>query len=162
MMVAIQVPGSESLWLKSGAILFVLFVIGGAFLFSYALRRYLRRGEQGPSDELGTLKPSGDSPTAFMAASMQAVIQKLREQEKELETLHRLEKERAEQTERLSEAVTRNMPAGLLLLNSSGLIISANPAAENALGVQSLAYRRYTEAVGQIGRAHVCTPVTFA
>ena len=148
MMVAIQVPGSESLWLKSGAILFVLFVIGGAFLFSYALRRYLRRGEQGPSDELGTLKPSGDSPTAFMAASMQAVIQKLREQEKELETLHRLEKERAEQTERLSEAVTRNMPAGLLLLNSSGLIISANPAAETALGVQSLAYRRYTEALG--------------
>src|SRR6267378_265092 len=148
MMVAIQVPGSESLWLKSGAILFVLFVIGGAFLFSYALRRYLRRGEQGPSDELGTLKPSGDSPTAFMAASMQAVIQKLREQEKELERLHRLEKERAEQTERLSEAVTRNMPAGLLLLNSSGLIISANPAAETALGVQSLAYRRYTEALG--------------
>src|SRR5437879_2235042 len=148
MMVAMQVPGSESLWLKSGAILFVLFVIGGAFLFSYALRRYLRRGEQGPSDELGTLKPSGDSPTAFMAASMQAVIQKLREQEKELETLHRLEKERAEQTERLSEAVTRNMPAGLLLLNSSGLIISANPAAETALGVQSLAYRRYTEALG--------------
>src|SRR5712692_6335192 len=148
MMVAIQVPGSESLWLKSGAILFVLFVIGGAFLFSYALRRYLRRGQQGPSDELGTLKPSGDSPTAFMAASMQAVIRSLREQEKELETLHRLEKERAEQTERLSEAVTRNMPAGLLLLNSSGLIISANPAAETALGVQSLAYRRYTEALG--------------
>src|SRR3989442_14494699 len=83
-----------------------------------------------------------------MAASMQAVIQKLREQEKELETLHRLEKERAEQTERLSEAVTRNMPAGLLLLNSSGLIINANPAAETALGVQSLAYRPYTEALG--------------
>src|SRR5947209_10977590 len=148
MMVAIQVPGSESLWLKSGAILFVLFVIGGAFLFSYALRRYLRRGQQGPSDELGTLKPSGDSPTAFMAASMQAVIQKLREQEKEVETLHRLGKDGAQQTERLSEAVTRNMPAGLLLLNSSGLIISANPAAETALGVQSLAYRRYTEALG--------------
>src|SRR2546427_11171597 len=148
MMVAMQVPGSESLWLKSGAILFVLFVIGGAFLFPYARRRCRRRGEQGPSDELGTLKPSGDSPTAFMAASMQAVIQKLREQEKELETLHRLEKERAEQTERLSEAVTRNMPAGLLVVNATGLISSSNPAAEEVLGIRGLGFRRYSEALG--------------
>src|SRR5437879_12528457 len=97
MMVAMQVPGSESLWLKSGAILFVLFVIGGAFLFSYALRRYLRRGEQGPSDEPGTLKPSGDSPTAVTAAPMPAASQQPREQEKELESRHRLEKGRAAQ-----------------------------------------------------------------
>ena len=48
-----------------------------------------------------------------MTASMQAVIQKLREQEKELAALHRARTERAQQTERLSEAVTRNMPAGL-------------------------------------------------
>ena len=30
-----------------------------------------------------------DNPSAFMTASMQAVIQKLREQEKELAALHR-------------------------------------------------------------------------
>jgi signal transduction histidine kinase len=83
-----------------------------------------------------------------MAASMQAVIKKLKEQEKELEALHRIERERAQQTERLSEAVTRNMPAGLLLLNSAGLITSANPAAEIALGVRSLGYRRYDEVLG--------------
>ena len=71
-----------------------------------------------------------------MTASMQAVIQKLKEQEKELEALHRAERERAQQTERLSEAVTRNMPAGLLLLNSAGLITSANPAAETGPGRQ--------------------------
>jgi len=57
-----------------------------------------------------------------MAASMQGVIQKLREQEKELERLHKIEKERAEQTERLSEEVTRNMPAGLLVVNATGII----------------------------------------
>jgi len=126
----------------------VVMIIGGSFLFSLALRRFLRRGEQQPSDDLGTLKPAGENPSAFMAASMQAVIQKLREQEKELESLHRREKERAQQTERLSEAVTRNMPAGLLLVNATGLITSVNPAAENALGVRTLAYRRYTEALG--------------
>ena len=66
-------------------------------------------------------KPSMDNPSAFMTASMQAVIQKLREQEKELAALHRRDRERAQQTERLSEAVTRNMPAGLLLISSAGI-----------------------------------------
>ncbi len=146
-MMAIQMPAAWPLWL-GGAILFILAILGAAFAFSFGLRRYLRGGATERSDELGTLKPAGENPAAFMAASMQAVIQKLREQEKELERLHRLEKERAEQTERLSEAVTRNMPAGLLLVNSAGIITSANPAAETALGVRGIAYRRYTEALG--------------
>jgi PAS domain S-box-containing protein len=84
-----------------------------------------------------------------MTASMQAVIQKLREQEKELERLHQEEKERAEQTERLSEEVTRNMPAGLLVVNANGIISSANPASEQTLGIRGLAFRRYSEALGE-------------
>jgi len=147
MLVAGQIPASWPLWL-GGAVFFVLTLIGGTFLFSLALRRLLRPKEKEVSDELSILKPHGDNPSAFMAASMQAVIQKLREQEKELEALHHREKERALQTERLSEAVTRNMPAGLLLVNATGLITSANPAAEAALGVRALAYRRYTEVLG--------------
>src|SRR5205085_264669 len=89
-----------------------------------------------------------ENPSAFMAASMQGVIQQLREQEKELERLHRIEKERAEQTERLSEEVTRNMPAGLLVVNATGIISSSNPAAEQVLGIRGLAFRRYSEALG--------------
>jgi PAS domain-containing protein len=138
---SVQIPAS--LWV-AGAISFVALILGGTFLFSYALRRSLRHRQRKPLEEAGTLRPRSENPTAFMAASMQAVIQKLREQEKELAQLHRLEKERAQQTERLSEAVTRNMPAGLLLVNATGLITSANPAAETALGVRALAYRRYT------------------
>ena len=143
----VQTPASWPLWL-GGAISFVALILAVAYLFSYGLRRTLRRGESQPSEELAALKPRSENPAAFMTASMQAVIQKLREQEKELAELHRLEKERAQQTERLSEAVTRNMPAGLLLVNATGLITSANPAAETALGVRALAYRRYTEALG--------------
>src|SRR5262249_130221 len=71
-----------------------------------------------------------------------------REQEKELERLHRLEKERAAQTEKFSDEVTRNMPAGLLLINSSGIITSANPAAEQVLEMRGLGFRRYSEALG--------------
>src|SRR5260370_9626610 len=78
---------------------------------------------------------------------MQGVIQQLREQEKELERLHRIEKERAEQTERLSEEVTRNMPAGLLVVNAMGIISSANPPAEHVLGIRGLAFPRDSEAL---------------
>ncbi len=148
MIAALQVPGSWPVWL-TGGIIFVIVVVSSALLFSFALRRFLRRGDTEPHEELGTLKPSGENPSAFMAASMQAVIQKLREQEKELAALHRRDKERAQHTERLSETVTRNMPAGLLMVNATGLIASANPAAENALGVRSLNYRRYTDVFGQ-------------
>ena len=90
-----------------------------------------------------------ENSAAFMTASMQGVIRKLREQEKELERLHRVEKERAEHTERLSEEVTRNMPAGLLMVNSQGIIASANPAAEQVLGIRGLGYRRYSEVLGE-------------
>jgi two-component system, NtrC family, nitrogen regulation sensor histidine kinase GlnL len=122
-------------------------LLGAAVIALVLARRYYRRGTRTPDDS-GSEKPRSDNPAAFMTASMQAVIKKLKEQEKELEALHRAERERAQQTERMSEAVTRNMPAGLLLLNSAGLITSANPAAEAALAVKSLAYRRYSEVLG--------------
>jgi signal transduction histidine kinase len=137
------------------------FLIAGAFAFLILMfgiiaavimtmrRRYNPSASK--SNGMGAT-PRADNPTAFMAASMQAVIQKLKEQEKELELLHQREKERAQQTERLSEAVTSNMPSGLLLVNSSGLISSANPAAEAALEIRSLPYRKYTEVFGPDSR----------
>jgi nitrogen-specific signal transduction histidine kinase len=142
-------PTPKSLWLLSGALLAV--VLAGAYIAIITARRAYRRRLQ-DSNDLDDSVPRSDNPTAFMTASMQAVIRKLKEQEKELETLHRAERERAQQTERLSEAVTRNMPAGLLLLNSAGLITSANPAAEMALGVKSLVYRRHSEVLGSGAR----------
>jgi len=140
-------PGTN--WIIIGLAIFALMALmGSVIIVSYAVRRMFRtRGPSAPED-FESLKPQGETPSAFIAASMQAVIQKLREQEKELERLHRAEKERAEQTERLSEEVTRNMPSGLLVVNASELISSANPAAETVLGVRSLTFRRYTEALG--------------
>jgi PAS domain S-box-containing protein len=140
-------PVSWTFWLAGGAglvVLILLLFVG----FSIAARRFLLpKAKANASSGLAT-RPNAENPSAFMAASMQAVIQKLRDQEKELEQLHQREKQRAQQTERLSEAVTRNMPAGLILVNSSGLISSANPAAETALGIRSLPFRRYSEVFG--------------
>lgn len=126
-----------------GLILLAVMVVGFLLLrrfFSETRSAQVARMESAPRTE---------NPSAFMAASMQAVIQKLREQEKELERLHQQEKERAEQTERLSEEVTRNMPAGLLVVNANGIISSANPASEQTLGIRGLAFRRYSEALGE-------------
>ncbi len=144
-LIAAATPVVNSLWILSGALLIVF--LAGAIIVVLLARRYFQR-ESRSSQGFGNETPRSDNPAAFMTASMQAVIKKLKEQEKELESLHRAERERAQQTERMSEAVTRNMPAGLLLVNSSGLITSANPAAEAALGVKSLAYRRYSEVLG--------------
>src|SRR5258708_20477227 len=121
-----------------------VFLVGLVVLF--LARRYFRARDARKEEPSQT--PRTQNPSAFMAAFMQGVIQKLRDQEKELERLHRIEKERAAHTERLSEEVTRNMPAGLLTVNATGIISSSNPAAEQVLGIRGLGFRRYSEALG--------------
>jgi signal transduction histidine kinase len=138
------------MFLIAGAVAFLVVMFGIIAAVIVTMRRRYNPGT-GKSSGVDTT-PRADNPTAFMAASMQAVIQKLKEQEKELEQLHQRERERAQQTERLSEAVTSNMPSGLLLVNASGLISSANPAAEAALEIRSLPFRKYTEVFGPESR----------
>jgi len=147
MFAALQIENSQHMWTVAlgGGVL--LFAVVGAIL--YLLRRFFQDTRAEHASSSLAAAPRTENPSAFMAASMQGVIQKLREQEKELERLHRIEKERAEQTERLSEEVTRNMPAGLLVVNSTGIISSANPAAEHVLGIRGLSFRRYSEALDE-------------
>ncbi|MFI5125921.1 MAG: hypothetical protein ACHQJX_03755, partial [Candidatus Acidiferrales bacterium] len=121
-------------------------VVIGAFLF---IRRSMHEGGRNSQEPKDSFRVNSENPSAFMTASMQGVIARLREQEQELARLHQTEKDRAQETERLSEAVTRNMPAGLLLVNATGIISSANPAAEKNLDIRGLQYRRYTEILGQ-------------
>jgi signal transduction histidine kinase len=134
-----------SILVIGSAVGLVIFALLGLFL----LRRLFRTTPSSNKEERFDASPRSDNPSLFMAASMQGVIQKLREQEKELERLHRIEKERAEKTEQLSDEITRNMPAGLLVVNATGIIASSNPAAEHVLGIQTLGFRRYSEALGE-------------
>ena len=143
---AAQTNKPPNLWSFGAGAAVGVFVVGLVVLF--LVRRYLRNARNARKDE-SSETPRTQNPSAFMAASMQGVIQKLRDQEKELERLHRIEKERAAHTERLSEEVTRNMPAGLLVVNATGIISSANPAAEQVLGIRGLGFRRYSEALGE-------------
>src|SRR5229473_6818140 len=131
-LIQLQTPSSGSP--VSTFLVLGVITLGAAWLVFYVARKFLRneREEQARPTAPG---PSTENSSAFMAASMQAVIQKLRDQEKELERLHRIERDRAAHSERLSEEVTRNMPAGLLVVNAMGIISSANPAAEQVLGI---------------------------
>ncbi|PWT87199.1 MAG: hypothetical protein C5B56_11045 [Proteobacteria bacterium] len=143
----IEAGNTETLWVVVVGSAVVLFALVGVAIF--AVRRALQDRRDAQQEKILTAAPSMENASAFMTASMQGVILRLREQEKELERLHRAEKERAEQTERFSEEVTRNMPAGLLVVSATGIITSVNPAAEQTLGVRGLAFRRYSEALGE-------------
>jgi PAS domain S-box-containing protein len=142
---AFQTENNSRMWEMIVGLGLALAATIGAGL--YMVRR-LFQGTRESSQQQFHAAPRTENASAFMAASMQGVILKLREQEKELERLHKIEKERAEKTERLSEEVTRNMPAGLLIVNATGIISSANPAAEQALGIHGLGFRRHSEALG--------------
>lgn len=133
-----------------GFIIALLVILTVAVCVLFVLARKFLRGTASPAEVDGFSPPSpdADNPSAFMTASMQGVIEKLRAQEKELARLHLLAQERAQESERLTEEVTRNMPTGLLLVNATGAISSTNPAAENALGLRTLRYRSYKEILG--------------
>ena len=141
-----QTKSVEIPWtvLTGTGIALLAILVGGIIL----IRKLFQNSPERNKENLNA-PPRTENASAFMAASMQAVIQKLKEQEKELERLHKEERDRAELTERLSEEVTRNMPAGLLVVNAQGIITSANPAAEQTLGQRGLGVRRFSEALGE-------------
>ena len=130
------------------AVSLVVILFAALVVVAFLLRKFMRDQARANQEDWTTPKTDVENPSAFMAASMQGVIEKLRTQEKELARLHLLAQERAQESERLTEEVTRNMPTGLLLVNATGAISSTNPAAEEALGIRTLRYRSYKEILG--------------
>jgi PAS domain-containing protein len=110
-------------------------------LLLWLVGRGLRRvREQAPWKE--TPRAAGGDSALAMAA-VQAVIQRLREQEKELERLHRAERQRAEESEQLSATIMRDMATGLLVANAQGIITESNPAAKAVLaGIAAIVVKR--------------------
>jgi signal transduction histidine kinase len=139
---------SPSEILFAGVTLLVLIVVALALVI--LARKYLHAGSHAAAQQgdWSGPQPAADNPSAFMTASMQGVIEKLRAQEKELARLHLVAQERAQESERLTEEVTRNMPTGLLLVNATGAIGASNPAAEQALRTSGLRYRAYKDILG--------------
>src|SRR5580698_671572 len=142
-----RIPAPPAFNLGYAIGLLAILMVSVVLLFVF-IRKVLREGAGASKGDFASPKGDTENASAFMAASMQGVIEKLRAQEKELARLNLLAQERAQESERLTEEVTRNMPTGLLLVNATGSISSTNPAAEEALGIRSLRYRSYQEILG--------------
>src|ERR1700727_2718246 len=130
------------------ALVMVILLIGTLLAMIIMIRKFTRM-ESAARDRWEERGDARDNASVFISASMQGVIEKLRAQEKELARLHVLAQERAQDSERMTEEVTRNMPTGLLLVSATGAISSTNPAAEEALGLRPMRYRSYKEVLGE-------------
>jgi signal transduction histidine kinase len=140
-------PATTPIGLIEAGVMLTLLV--GALVMLIVMVRKFTRIETAVRDQWNERAGESENASAFMAASMHGVIEKLRAQEKELARLHVLAQERAQESERMTEEVTRNMPTGLLLVSATGAISSTNPAAEEALGLRPMRYRSYKEILGE-------------
>ncbi len=112
------------------------------FLLVRRLFKRLRSEVRTPDRRAAT---ANSADAAFAVATFQAVIERLREQEKELERLHRSERQRAQESQELSATIMRNMATGLMILNVQGIITESNPAAKAVLGHELLNGRSFRE-----------------
>ncbi len=121
-----------------------LLVIGFAAILGFyfiestlrPLRVLMQTARSAPADlpERGNRNDSD-----FIIGTFKGVIAKLKENEQELNRLHRTEKARADDVERLNQDLLRSIGSGLILIDQSGKIRVFNHAAEQILELSRLA-----------------------
>ena len=105
-----------------------------AALAAVLLMRYLRKSlTYKPEPERG---PDANNPL-FSLATYNAVIQQMREQEKELKLLRQQERDSAAASENISEAVLSNLSSGVVFFDRVGIVRQVNNAAKSILGYAS-------------------------
>ncbi|HSB74216.1 MAG TPA: histidine kinase dimerization/phospho-acceptor domain-containing protein, partial [Terriglobales bacterium] len=109
-----------------------------AAAFALAIGILLIRKLRSEIDEETAADPLRAADPRFPLETYHAVIERLKEQEKQLQQLRRAESERARASENISAALLSNLPSGVLLFNPRGLVQQANPASRNILGYQSI------------------------
>jgi len=84
----------------------------------------------------------------FLLSTFQDVVARLKEKEKLLAEMHRLEKTRADESQALATDIIRSMNTGLVSLDDGGHVVLVNPAAERIFGVDapSLAGKSFSQA----------------
>ncbi|HTK94112.1 MAG TPA: ATP-binding protein [Terriglobales bacterium] len=112
-------------------ILVVVIFIGGIWIYSVR-KRLISEGTSSAD------RPAAAGDVAFSLAAYNGVIQRLKEQETELQRLRQSERGRAATSESVSEAVLSNLASGVLLFANNGMVRQANPAAKAILGFGAL------------------------
>ena len=110
-------------------------VVAAAFALAVGII-LIRKMRHEIKEESGTEALRADD-ARFPLETYHAVIERLKEQEKQLRELRRAEGERARASENISAALLANLPSGVLLFNPKGLVQQANPAARKKLAYES-------------------------
>jgi nitrogen fixation/metabolism regulation signal transduction histidine kinase len=115
----------------------MVFVAAGfAFFVGLLLMRRMRRSfsEEGSFSDTPSSVSGSES---FPLHTYHAVIQQLKQQKHELQSLQLLERRRAKTSENISAVVLSNLSSGVLFFTPNGLVRQANASAKQILGFAS-------------------------
>ena len=114
----------------------VLVTAGLAFIVGLLLMRRMRRSisEEGSFSDTPSSVSASES---FPLHMYHAVIQQLKQQKHELQSLQLVERRRAKTSENISAAVLSNLSSGVLFFTPNGLVRQANTSAKQILGFAS-------------------------
>jgi PAS domain-containing protein len=114
----------------------VLVTAGLAFIVGLLLMRRMRRSisEEGSFSDTPSSVSASES---FPLHMYHAVIQQLKQQKHELQSLQLVERRRAKTSENISAAVLSNLSSGVLFFTPNGLVRQANASAKQILGFAS-------------------------
>jgi nitrogen fixation/metabolism regulation signal transduction histidine kinase len=114
----------------------LIFVAAGfAFILGLFLMKRIRRSisEEASFSDVSTSSAS----ESFPLHTYHAVIQQLKQQKHELQSLQVAERRRAKTSENISAAVLSNLSSGVLFFTPNGLVRQANASAKQILGFAS-------------------------
>jgi len=112
----------------------VMFCAVFAFLLGLLLMRLLRKNISAEANMSSEGSPTLETLPLHLYSS---VIQQLKQQKHELQVQSQAEQARARTTETFSQSVLSNLPCGVLVFGSNGLVKTSNPAAKAILGFAS-------------------------
>jgi len=111
----------------------MLFVAAFAFVVGKMLMKRLRRSVM---DE-GSVADQASSVEQLPMHMYNAVIQELKQQKHELQSMQQVERRRAKTSDNISAAILSNLSSGVLFFNVTGLVRQSNSAAKQILGFGS-------------------------
>jgi signal transduction histidine kinase len=114
-------------------------LVGLLFLLGFVARKGFRSAGGWATSE-GTVEESspggGGPPTQTLVDLFQQTLKELRKRTEQLEEMHQRERGRAEDVERMAEALCANLEAGYLRFGEDGRLVGVNAAARTLLGLQ--------------------------
>lgn len=123
--------------LLSNPIVLRMMLVFFAAVFAFVMGKLMmRRMRQSIVDE-AKLTDESTSSERLPLETYHAVIQQLKQQKHELQSLQQVERRRAKTSENISAAILSNLSSGVLFFTPNGLVRQANVTAKHILGYAS-------------------------